>query len=56
MVDADDPVKARLLQLEMLLKALQTRVEALERQLAPRAEHPSDEVAVRQKVSYDWQS
>ncbi|MGI0053140.1 MAG: hypothetical protein ACRECR_02620 [Thermoplasmata archaeon] len=43
-------------QLEARLKELQIRVEALERLIAPRAEHPSDEVSVRGKVVYDWQS
>ncbi len=53
---ADDPVPRRLDEIELKLRTLQARIEMLERQIAPRAEHPSDEVAIRQKVTYDWQS
>lgn len=53
---ADDAVPRRLAEIELKLRTLQARIEMLERQLTPRAEHPSDEVAIRQKVTYDWQS
>ena len=46
----------RVRRLELALRELSERVEALERYTAPRAEHPSDRAAVRQKVTYDWQS
>ncbi len=54
----DDPseMAAKLAQLEKDLRDLRLRLAALERQLDPRAEHPSDRSAVREKVAYDWQA
>lgn len=46
----------RLAQLEKDLRDLRLRLAQLERQLDPRAEHPSDKTAVREKVAYDWQA
>lgn len=42
--------------LERQVAELRARVAELERRLGARADHPSDEVAVRRKVAYDWQS
>ena len=55
---ADDAAEMadRLAQLEKDLKDLRARLAILERQLDPRSEHPSDRVAVREKVAYDWQA
>jgi len=47
---------AKLAQLEKDLRDLRLRLAALEKQLDPRAEHPSDRTAVREKVAYDWQA
>jgi Tfp pilus assembly protein PilO len=54
----DDPAQlvARLTQLEKDLRDLRLRLAQLEKQLDPRAEHPSDRTAVREKVEYDWQA
>jgi Tfp pilus assembly protein PilO len=54
--DSAAEMAARLAQLEKDLQALRTRIAQLERQLDPRAEHPSDRSAVREKVAYDWQA
>ncbi|HTZ61558.1 MAG TPA: hypothetical protein VMC82_02795 [Thermoplasmata archaeon] len=43
-------------QLEKDLVELRRRLAALEKQLDPRSEHPSDRTAVREKVAYDWQA
>ncbi len=45
----------RLTELEQLVRDLRARVRALERQLALRAEHPVDQMAVGEPVRYDWQ-
>jgi Tfp pilus assembly protein PilO len=47
---------AKLAQLEKDLRELRLRIAQLEQQLDPRAEHPSDKTAVREKVAYDWQA
>jgi hypothetical protein len=47
---------AKLAQLEKELLDLRLRLAALEKQLDPRSEHPSDRTAVREKVAYDWQA
>lgn len=54
----DDPAQmaAKLAQLERELRELRLRLAVLEKKLAPRAENPSDQSAVREKVSYDWQA
>jgi cell division protein FtsB len=49
-------LKAQLNRMEQKVRELTARIELLERYTAPRAEHPSDEAAIRRKVSYDWQS
>jgi hypothetical protein len=56
MADEVERLRGELVRLEALLKDLAARVEALERYTLPRAEHPSDQAAVRSKVVYDWQS
>ncbi|MGA8302627.1 MAG: hypothetical protein WA691_00215 [Thermoplasmata archaeon] len=53
--DAAD-MAAKLAQLEKDLRDLRLRLALLEQKLDPRAEHPSDKTAVREKVSYDWQA
>jgi Tfp pilus assembly protein PilO len=54
--DTAADMAAKLAQLEQDLRDLRSRLAALEKQLDPRAEHPSDRTAVREKVSYDWQA
>jgi hypothetical protein len=49
-------VKAKLEELEQLVRTLRARLEQLERTLAPRADNPQDQTAVRKKVVYDWQA
>ncbi|HEV2316975.1 MAG TPA: hypothetical protein VGV89_05305 [Thermoplasmata archaeon] len=56
MADELERLRSEVERLEGLLKELAARVEALERYTLPRAEHPSDQAAVRTKVTYDWQS
>ncbi|MGA8542853.1 MAG: hypothetical protein WB947_04850 [Thermoplasmata archaeon] len=58
MASSDDAAKmaAKLDQLERDLRDLRMRLAQLEKQLDPRAEHPSDKTAVREKVAYDWQA
>ena len=56
MADEVARLRGEIERLEGLLKDLAARVEALERYNLPRAEHPSDQAAVRGKVVYDWQS
>ncbi|MGA9840246.1 MAG: hypothetical protein WBF81_08705 [Thermoplasmata archaeon] len=53
--DAAD-MAAKLEQMEKDLRDLRLRLASLEKLLDPRAEHPSDRSAVREKVSYDWQA
>jgi len=54
----DEPAQmaAKLAQLEKELRELRLRLAVLEKKLAPRAENPADQSAVREKVSYDWQA
>ncbi len=54
--DTPAEMAARLEQLEKELRELRLRLAMLEKQLDPRAEHPSDRTAVREKVAYDWQA
>lgn len=49
-------VEARLARLEQQLTELRQRLDSLERTLATRADHPVDRTAVREKVTFDWQS
>jgi hypothetical protein len=56
MPDTADEMADRLAQLEKDLRDLRARLAQLEKQLDPRAEHPSDRTAVREKVAYDWQA
>jgi hypothetical protein len=56
MPDSAAEMADRLAQLEKDLKDLRIRLAQLEKQIDPRAEHPSDKVAVREKVAYDWQA
>ncbi len=56
MADDTEAMADRLAQLEKDLKDLRARLAVLEKQLDPRAEHPSDRTAVREKVAYDWQA
>ena len=53
-----DPAQlTRIVALEAQVRDLLQRVAALEAKIknSPRAEHPLDREAVREKVSYDWQ-
>jgi Tfp pilus assembly protein PilO len=54
--DTPAEMAAKLAQLEKDLRELRLRLAALEKQLDPRSEHPSDRTAVREKVAYDWQA
>jgi Tfp pilus assembly protein PilO len=54
--DTATQMAAKLAQLERDLRDLRVRLAQLEKQLDPRAEHPSDKTAVREKVAYDWQA
>jgi hypothetical protein len=56
MADDAAAMADRLAQLEKDLKDLRARLAALEKQVDPRSEHPSDRAAVREKVAYDWQA
>ena len=55
MMDELTELRARLERLERTVRELTERLRDLERYTVPRAEHPSDQAAVRQKVTYDWQ-
>jgi uncharacterized protein YhaN len=52
---SSDPTMTRIAALEQRVKELHARIAALERQLNPDVEHPSDAATVRRKVVYDWQ-
>lgn len=54
--DGAAEMAAKLAQLEKDLRELRLRLAQLEAKLDPRAEHPSDKTAVREKVAYDWQA
>jgi hypothetical protein len=56
MTDETEKLRTDLLRLEKLLRDLTERIATLERNSGPRLEHPTDRAAVRQKVTYDWQS
>jgi hypothetical protein len=56
MADDAAAMADKLAQLEKDLRDLRARLAALEKQLDPRSEHPSDRTAVREKVAYDWQA
>lgn len=49
-------LKLQIQRLEARLRDLADRVENLERFTGPRVENPIDQAAIRQKVTYDWQS
>ncbi len=49
-------VEERIVRLERQLAEVQRRLDALERHLTQKAEHPVDRTAVREKVTFDWQS
>lgn len=46
----------RVAELERQLRDLRARVAQLERGSAPRKENPDDQSAIRDKVTFDWQS
>ncbi|HEV2428727.1 MAG TPA: hypothetical protein VGV64_02640 [Thermoplasmata archaeon] len=54
--DADAELLARIAALEQEVRGLKARLQAAERLIAPRGEHPVDQSVVRQKVTYDWQA
>lgn len=60
MADPTTPLLARVAKLEADLAELKNRLALLERSVglapAPAGEHPVDQRAVREKVTYDWQS
>jgi hypothetical protein len=56
MTDDANDLKAQVSRLELRVRELEARLEVLERYTVPRAEHPSDDAAIRRKVSYDWQT
>jgi hypothetical protein len=56
MSDEITELRSHLARLEQAVRELSERVRVLERSSGPRAEHPSDQATVRQKVTYDWQS
>ncbi|MCI4323180.1 MAG: hypothetical protein L3K03_04055 [Thermoplasmata archaeon] len=56
MSDPNADLRARVDRLESDLRNLLDRLRILERNAAPRAENQSDQRAVQQKVTYDWQS
>ncbi len=47
---------ARVAELERQLRDLRSRVAQLERGTAPRKENPDDQSAIRDKVTFDWQT
>lgn len=56
MAAAPNDLVTRLAKLEKDLRALSDRVKALELSSGRRPEHSVDRSAVRDKVTYDWQS
>lgn len=53
---SDPAVEARLSALEEQVRRLAERLLLLEQQMAVRRDHPLDQQAVQQKVTYDWQA
>jgi hypothetical protein len=49
-------LKLQIQRLEAKVRELSDRIEILERFTGPRVENPIDQAAIRQKVTYDWQS
>lgn len=56
MADEVADLKERVRRLELVVRDLTDQIEKLSRYTIPRAEHPSDNAAIRQKVTYDWQA
>ncbi len=46
----------RLDRIEKQITEMRRRLADLEKSLAARADHPGDRTAVREKVTFDWQS
>lgn len=54
--EPEGTTEAAIVRLERQITELRNRVAELERRLGARGDHPADDVAVRRKVAYDWQS
>jgi hypothetical protein len=53
---ADPELADRLARLERQVDDLRRRLDSIERGLAVRSDNPVDRTAVREKVTFDWQS
>ncbi|HYK93602.1 MAG TPA: hypothetical protein VEY07_06130 [Thermoplasmata archaeon] len=56
MSPAEPGIVARLDELERQITEIRKRLAQLEHDLATRTSHPVDQTAVREKVTFDWQS
>ncbi len=56
MADPTSPLVDRLDRLEKQIVEMRRRLDAIERSLTARSDHPGDRTAVREKVTFDWQS
>ncbi len=56
MADQISELRMQIQRLEAKVRELNDRIEILERFTGPRVENPIDQAAIRQKVTYDWQS
>ena len=53
---ANPDVVDRLARLEKQVAEIRRRLDEIERNLSIRSDNPSDRTAVREKVTFDWQS
>ncbi len=56
MADPTSSLAERLDRIEKQIAEMRRRLADLEKSLAARADHPGDRTAVREKVTFDWQS
>lgn len=53
---ATPDIAERLARLEKQVAEIRRRLDGIERTLAIRSDNPSDRTAIREKVTFDWQS